>query len=146
MLLLIIQPIGQRNLVGIQGFGPAAQPPPRSGSFEPCLCPFPDEVPLEFRQGAEDLEDEPPPAGCRIDCLLEALKADALLLEVSDEVDEVAKGPTQPIQAPDDQRIALADIGECLSQAWPFRGGTACRVAEDCDTACLDFPPKCGGV
>src|SRR3954447_7131042 len=118
MLLLIIQPIGQHNLVGIQGFGPAAQPPPRSGSFEPCLCPFPDEVPLEFRQGAEDLEDEPPPAGCRIDCLLEALKADLAVVELSDAGNEFFQSPSKPIQLPDDQGISCANVGNRLRQAF----------------------------
>lgn len=68
----------QSNLFGGQGLSTAALASPGSGSGKSCLGAFADEVALELRKGAEDVEDELPAAGCGVDLLSEALEADTL--------------------------------------------------------------------
>src|SRR5215204_752150 len=48
-----------------------------------------DQVPLELGQGAEDVKDELPAAGGRVDRLLEAAEADLPRLQGGDRLDQV---------------------------------------------------------
>jgi len=54
------------------------------------------------------VEDELPAGGRGVDVLLEALKADARVFEVSHELDEVLERAPQAIQPPGDQHVPLS--------------------------------------
>src|SRR5215207_9794274 len=97
----------QSDLFGGEGFAPAALASPGSGSDKPCLGALADDVALELRKGAEDMEDELPAAGCGVDLLGEALEADTLAVELSDGLDEVLEGAAEAIQAPDHQGVPV---------------------------------------
>ena len=53
---------------------------------------FLDDVPLEFCECAEDVEDEFATRGGRIDRLLDRIEANPLLVEAGDRVDEMGEG------------------------------------------------------
>src|SRR5689334_23385869 len=55
-----IQPSGQLNLLRRECFWPSATLPSRSRCLKPCVSSLLDDVPLEFRQCAEDVENEFP--------------------------------------------------------------------------------------
>jgi hypothetical protein len=80
-------------------------PASRPGGRQACLGALPDDVPLELRQGAEDVEDELPPGGGGVDLLGEALEADALGVQGGDGLDEVPERAAKPIETPDDEGV-----------------------------------------
>jgi hypothetical protein len=92
---------------------------------------LPDEVPFKLRQRPEDVEHQLAAAGGGVDLLLQALEVDALTLEVPDRLDEVLKGSAKPIQPPDDQRVAFAQLPQSVTQTWPVRLRTGGLVSED---------------
>jgi hypothetical protein len=51
---------------------------PRAGSGESRVCPFLDHIALKLGQGAEDVENEFPAAGCGIDIFRKAFKPGVL--------------------------------------------------------------------
>jgi hypothetical protein len=58
-LSLLVELTGKDNLAGIAWqFGSSAMPASRSGSLQACLGSLPDDVPLEFSQRPENVEDE----------------------------------------------------------------------------------------
>ncbi len=91
---------------------PAPPTPPRPGRGQTSLGAFPNEIPLELR-------------------LSQRFKADAPLLQPPDRLDEVPQGPTQPVEAPDDQSIAGPEEGEGLHEPFPFGLCSTDRVGED---------------
>src|SRR3954466_13928312 len=84
-----IEPSGQLDLLLRECFWPASQLPSRSGCLKPCIGSLPDDVPLKFRQRPENVKDQFPPAGCGIDLLGEALKANLAVVKLCDAGDEV---------------------------------------------------------
>ena len=42
--------------LAVNGFRPAATPAPTAGAGEACQCPFPQEIPFEFRKRARHLK------------------------------------------------------------------------------------------
>src|SRR4051794_23875662 len=71
-----IQFFSQLDLLRRQRFGPSSKLPSCSGRLEACIRPLPDDVPLEFGQRPEDVEDEFSPGGGGVDVLGDAPKAD----------------------------------------------------------------------
>src|SRR4051794_15763398 len=90
----------QSDLFGGEGFSPAAPASPASGRGKPGLGALADDVALELRKGAEDVEDELPAAGRGVDLLGEALEADAAAVKLCDGLDKVLEGAAEAIQAP----------------------------------------------
>jgi hypothetical protein len=66
----------------------------------------------------EDMEDELAARGGGVDHLLEAAEPDASLGQSGDGIDQVASGAAQPVELPDDQRVA----GRSWSQDLPEDG------------------------
>ncbi len=60
------------------------------------------------------------PRGHRINLLGDALETDAPLIQSGDHLDEVRERPSQPVESPDDEHIASADIGEGFVHSFPF--------------------------
>jgi hypothetical protein len=89
-------------------------------------------VPLpHLGQRTEEVEDELPAAGRRVDLLGEALEADAPRVEVGDGPDEVLEGAAQPIQAPDAQGVPLPQVREGFSKPRTLCIAPAYGVSED---------------
>jgi hypothetical protein len=84
------------------------------------LRPLPDEVALELGQRPKHVEHQCATARCGIEVFLETLEADATLREVGDHLDEMAEGPSEAIEFPNQQHIALAEMYQRLLQDRPF--------------------------
>lgn len=112
--LILVQGRGHLRFSGGQCPWPAAFAAPRSGSGEAGLGALADDVAFELGQRPEDMEDELPAGGGRIDVLGDALEPDLPVCQSPDRFDEVGEGAAQPIQAPDDERIACPDVVESL--------------------------------
>jgi hypothetical protein len=69
-----------------------------------------DQVAFELRQGGEHVEDELAARGSGVDRLLQAAEPDPALGEAGDGVDQVAQRPAQPVQLPDNQGVARAQL------------------------------------
>lgn len=62
----------------------ASTPATGPSGDRPGLSPFADDVALELGQGGEDMEDQLPAAGGRVDLFGQALETDSPLLQPSD--------------------------------------------------------------
>jgi hypothetical protein len=102
---------GMALLLVVEVAGPAALPPagPRRG--EAREGPLPDEVPLELGEGAEDVEDERPAAGRRVDGQLQALEVHPAVAQSGDRLDEVPQRPPEVIEFPDREPVAGPQVG-----------------------------------
>ena len=56
------------------------------------------------------MKDQPTARSRRIDGVLEALEAHPTLFKRLDEIDQVAKRPTQPVELPDDHGVTGAKV------------------------------------
>jgi hypothetical protein len=121
---------GQGQPLLIQGSRPAPSPAPGPGRLQARLRSLADQVPLELRQGTEDVEDELAAAGGRVDRFPQAAEADLAPLEGGDRPDQVLERASQAIELPDDQGIARAEEGEGLRQAGAIILGPAGHVGE----------------
>ena len=120
---------------GVQFPLPSPQPAAGARSGQPGTGPFPDEVALELGQRAEDVKDQFAARGGGIDALGQAAQANLALLEGGDDLDEVPQGAAQAVQAPDDQGIAGAHVGQRLREAGPLGGRAALGIGEHTLTA-----------
>ena len=67
---------------------------------------------LEFGQRAEHVKDQDALRRRRVDRLCEASKADVAQAQLLDRLDELLDGSRQPVELPDDQRVAAASVVE----------------------------------
>src|SRR5512135_3022110 len=104
---------------------------PGAGRPQARLRPLTDQVPLELRQRAEDVEDELAAAGCRVDRLLQALKADLPCLQGGNRLDQVLERAAQAVELPDGEGVARTEEGEGLGQPGAIVPSTASDVGED---------------
>src|SRR5208337_854721 len=105
--------------------------PAGPGRLEPGPGPLADDVPLELGQGGEDVEDQLPAAGGRVDALLEASEADLPFLEMSHGLDEVPDAAAQAVELPDDEGVTLPEVCEGLIESRPCGTGTTGLVGEE---------------
>jgi hypothetical protein len=88
-----VKAASHRNLsraVESPGPGPASALAPGAGGHQSRACAFSDDVPLEFGEGTEDVEDQLAARRGRVDLLGQALKAYPTLVQPVDGFDEVA--------------------------------------------------------
>jgi hypothetical protein len=90
-------------------------PPPVAAAgasrLQASLRALADELTLELRDGAEDVEHQPAGGGRGIDPLREAAEAELPLLELADQIDQMPQRPAEPIQPPNHERIlAVAQL------------------------------------
>src|SRR5690349_16139239 len=101
-LLILIELPHNGNLLGLQR-GPSPSPfPTGPGCDQPGLCSLPDDIPLEFSQRPENVEDQFSTPGRRVDLLGQRLEADILVPKLRDPGDEVFQRLAQPVKLPDD--------------------------------------------
>jgi RibD C-terminal domain len=98
-----------------------------TGSSEPGVGPFADEVAFELGQGGEHMEDELAARGGGVDRLLEAAEPDAAISQPIDDVDQVPQRPAEAVQFPDDQGVAGGAAGLGAARGWAGWPGRSWR-------------------
>jgi hypothetical protein len=90
----------------------------------PDLVPsaFADDLPLELREGQEDVQHQPAHAGGRAELLRDGHEADAVFVERLYQAGEVQEGAAEPIDLVDDDHVHLArlDVGQQPPQRRPL--------------------------
>jgi transposase len=85
--LIRIQFSGELYLLRRQRRRPSSTLASRPGRLKPCIRPHSDDIPLEFRQCPEDVEDEFSAGGGGVDLLRDAFKANLPVVKLSDTSD-----------------------------------------------------------
>src|SRR5262249_24013926 len=128
--LIVVQGTGLGLLLRVQLPRSAALLSAGPGRVEPGPGPLADDVALELGQGGEDVEDQLPTAGRRVDALLEAPEADLPFLELPDGLDEVPEAAAQAVELPDHEGVPLPEVGEGLIEPRPRGTCTTGLVGE----------------
>ena len=81
------------------------------------------------------MKDQLPAAGCGINLLGETLKADILVIQLGNAFNEVFEGAAKPIKPPDNERVPIPDVAECLGQAFALCLCAADGIREDFQAA-----------
>ena len=118
---------------------------PRAG--QPSPHPLGDALPLELRQGGENMQLEPSRRRLQVDAFPEGYKPYSEGLELVEQRDEVLEAAPQAVQAPHDDGIHRPALG-VAQQA--IKGGAAIRGPADAvvdvldagPASCLDEPPQ----
>ena len=103
---------------------------PGPGRSQPGAGSFADEVAFELGQGREHMEDELAARGGRVDRLLQAPEPDPALSQPGDGVDQVPQGAAEPVQFPDDQGVAGAELVQELGEGGSVGAGAAGGLGE----------------
>jgi hypothetical protein len=77
------------------------------------------------------VEDQLPGRGGGVDALGEAAEADPSSLKITDRVDEVAEGASEPVQLPDDEGVAGSQLVQDASELDALVDGSAGVVDEE---------------
>lgn len=101
--------------------GAAADLAPGAGCGEPGGGPFPDEVPFEAGEGAEDTEDDFAAGG----------GGGVAFLEVGDRLQQVRQVPTESVEPPHDEGVTVAQMREQAAEFGPGRRRAARGVGPD---------------
>jgi hypothetical protein len=91
---------------------------------------FADEVAFELGQGGKHVEDELAARSGGIDRLLKAAEPNTAVGQAGDGVDQVAQRPAEPVQFPDDQGVAGAELVQDLLEDRAVGGGAAGGLSE----------------
>jgi len=78
----------------------------------------------------EHVEDQLAARGSGVDRLLQATEPDPVLGQPGDGVDQVAQRAAQPVQLPDDQGVAGAELVQDLLEDWAVGAGAAGGLGE----------------
>ncbi len=81
------------------------------------------EVALELAQRAEEVQDQAPGGGGGVDGLRQGAEAHSPAVQLVDELQEVAKGAGQAVQAPDGQHVPGTQTGQDVVQGRAGRQG-----------------------
>jgi hypothetical protein len=92
---------------------------------------FPDQRFLEFGKRCEDMKDQLPARGRRVDALCQGQETDAATPQLLDYGNQMLDGPSQTIQSPDDQYVAFP-------KRFHHRGQTASRILGSRNTMVLE--------
>lgn len=78
---------------------------PCFGRRHPGACAVADEAPLEFCDGADDVEHQFPACRRRVNRFGEAAETNAFFLEAGGDLDQMREAAPQPVELPNDQYI-----------------------------------------
>ena len=112
---------------GVQLLGPATEPAPCPGRRQAGLGALADQVALELGQRAEHVEDALAAGRGCVGALLQRAEPDARTLEPCNRVDEVLERAPEPVEPPDDQRIAGPQVLQRGRQPGAVGAGAAGR-------------------
>jgi len=104
--------------------GTPARATEATGGRETRLSALPDQTPLEFRERAKHVKDQPPLCGRRVEGFGQAAKPDASNPKIFDGFDQLLHRTGQTVELPDDQRVAAAREFEGVVQGRPIRDRT----------------------
>lgn len=90
-----------------------------------------DQIALELRQGAEDVEHQHASRRGGVDVLGERAEPDASGRHLADLLDQVTHRAAESIELPDHQRVAGAKIGQRFGKTGPVGSGTRRPVVEN---------------
>ncbi len=96
---------------------------PRTRRRHPGASPLADQVPLELRQRRHHVKDQQPAGRLGIDRFRQRFELDAALLEIGDQIDQLAQGSAETIQAPDHQAIAGRQVAQGGLESGPREFG-----------------------
>lgn len=125
---------------------PAATAASLARGFQPGVGALADQVTLELGERAEDVEDQHPAWRGRVDLFGQRPEPDVARGELADFLDQVAHRAAKPVELPNDQRIACAEIGQRLGQARPIGLRTRGVILKDALAAgvaqCIMLQPQ----
>lgn len=112
---------------------------PASGTScgQPGLSALPDQATLELSQRRKYMKNQLARRAARLDFFCQALKANASLFKVSDDLHKVRQTATKAIQAPYHQRIPSSQGFAALFKLWTHGALTAARFLVDHATPSL---------
>lgn len=117
-----MEAMARRSFAGVNFVGASAVAAACAGGREAGEGAFRDEFAFKFGEGGEDPEDELPGGGGCVDGRAlsgEDLQADAAFGEVVVDVDQMSQVPSQPVEFPDEQGVAVAQGLEAGGQLGP---------------------------
>ena len=92
-----------------------------TGGREARLGALPDQAALEFRECAKHMKNQPPLRSRRVEGLGQAAKSDAAQPQVFEGFDQLLHRPGQPIELPNNQRVAATGKFERVMQSRTIR-------------------------
>jgi len=110
----------RRTVAALAAFSLGLRPPGAAagaGGVQALAGAFHDQLALELVDRAEDMEDQPPGGGGGVDLLLQHDQADAALVQLAGEREEVLERPHGAGQAGDDEHVARAQVGQARSSS-----------------------------
>src|SRR3546814_6302839 len=107
-----------------------------AGGSQTRLGALTDQVTLELREGAEDVENQHASRRGGVDILSERAEADASRRQLTDLLDKVAHRAAEPIELPHHQRVAGAQIGQRLGKTGPVGPSTRSLIVENTIASC----------
>ncbi|ALT20312.1 hypothetical protein TP48_22175 (plasmid) [Xanthomonas citri pv. citri] len=125
------------QLVGGDDWFASALAPASGGGTQPGLGALANQIALELAQRAEHVEDEPPARRGGVDGFRQRTKADASRFQRAYRFDQVRHGAPKPVQPPDCQHVAVAQVGQRISQTGAVSLGPGSRVLENALAACF---------
>jgi hypothetical protein len=91
--------------------------PASPGGVEPFVSSFHDELPDEFGQGGEDVEDQASTRGGGVELFVQGPEPDLAATQVGDDGDQVLQGAAESGQLGDYEGVALEQMIESLGQS-----------------------------
>jgi hypothetical protein len=125
-----LRSVGLREHDDQTGHGRVLEAAAGSSGRQPGAGALPDQVAFELGQGGEDVEDELAARGGGVDLLLQAAEPDLMLGHAGDGVEQVAQGPGEPVELPDDQGVAGAELVQDLLEDRAVGAGAAGGLGE----------------
>lgn len=95
-----------------------------AGDFQPCAGAFDHQFPLYLGQAGHDVKKEAAGWRASIDGIGQTLELDTLLMQFTNQIDQILDAASQAIQFPNHERVALAQHFQCLGESWTL-GSTA---------------------
>ncbi len=123
-----------RGIAGAQA-RVAADPALAARRGQPRLGAFADQGALELRRGAQDLQGELALRRGRVDRIGKRAEESAFGLQPLDHLQQVRQRPRQPVDAHDDQRVAIADPFQHAGQHRPGAVSARGLLLVDLDAA-----------
>jgi len=108
----------------------AALPTTGAGRDKAGHRPLADQAVLELGERAKEVKDQPTTAAVGVDGFGERSEADAALVKVVDDLDQVLQRPREAVELPDHQRVALAHRAQAGGQLRPLAELAGCLLLE----------------
>ena len=85
--------------------------------------PFPNDIAFKFGEGGEKVKGQFPVRRSRIDGIIQRFEPGAFVLDLSDQVDQIAERAAQAIQFPNNDEVAFPELIDHSAQFRPLGFG-----------------------